>query len=62
MLVKTILDKEVDSDSGGVPKHLGKIADLMDKWEGRISDELGLTVADVAHIKAKYPLNHKMQS
>ena len=55
------LKKEIDFCNGGVPKHLGRIADSMAEWEGRISDELGLTKADVASIKTKYPMNLKLQ-
>ena len=49
------LDSVLDSDHGGVPKHLGQIADCLTEWEGRIADELGLTLADVASIKSKHP-------
>ena len=45
----------LDFKSGGVSKHLGKIADSMSEWEGRIADELGLTSADVATINKKHP-------
>ena len=43
-------------------KYLGRIADSMAEWEGRIADELGLTVADTAAIKKKYPGELKLQS
>lgn len=43
-------------------KHLGRIADSMSEWEGRIADELDLTPADVAAIKAKYPNELKLQT
>ena len=56
------LDKEIDSDSGGVLKHLGQIAYSLVKWEGRIADELKLTEADVATIKTQYPTDLKLQS
>ena len=56
------MDKEIDYNSGGVPKHLGQIADLLVQWEERIADELELTGADVASIKTKYPRNLKLQS
>ena len=51
----------IDSENNGVSKHLGQIADAMYEWEGRIADELGLSVVDVAKIKMKYPsdLNHQ---
>ena len=55
------LDKEIDFCYEGVPKHLGRIADLMAEWEGPIADELGLTEADVASIKTKHPSNLKLQ-
>jgi hypothetical protein len=51
----------LDSDHGGVPKDLGQIVDCMSEWEGRIADELGLTLADVASIKSKYPSNLELQ-
>jgi GTPase SAR1 family protein len=56
------LDKEIDFCYKGVPKHLGRIADSMAEWEGRIADELGLTEADVSTIKTKHPSNLKLQS
>ena len=43
-------------------KHLGQIADSMYEWEGAIADELGLTPADVAAIKTKYPTQLKLQA
>ena len=55
------LDKEIDFCNNGVLKHLGQIADSMAEWEGRIAEELGLTEADAANIKAKYPSNLKLQ-
>ena len=58
----THLDREIDFDSGGIPKHLGQIAYSLDKWEGQIADELGLTTADIANIKTQYPTNLKLQS
>ena len=56
------LKRTLDSDNGGVPKHLGQIADSMSEWEGRIADELGLTKADVNHIKSKHAQDLKLQS
>ena len=50
----TYLDQIVDYSSGGVPIHLGKIADSMSEWEGSIAEQLGLTPADVAAINTKY--------
>ena len=45
------LDQILDFDSGGVPKHLGQIADIMCEWEGRIAEGFGLTTAEVKSIK-----------
>ena len=56
------LDKEIDFCYKGVHKHLGRIADSMVEWKGRIADELGLTNADVASIKEEYPSNLTLQS
>lgn len=56
------LDQVLDSESDGVPEHLGQIAESMYVWEGRVADQLGLTVPDVAHIKKKYPNNIKLQA
>ena len=56
------LNQEIDCDSGGVPKQLGKIADSMAEWEGRISDELKLTEVDVAAIKTEYPTQLRQQT
>lgn len=56
------LDTVIDTENHGVNKHLGKVANVMSKWEGRISDELGLTCADVAAIKTKHPLELKLQT
>ena len=52
----------LDSKCGGVPKHSGQIADFMSQWEGSVAEHLELTSADVAHIKAKYPGELKLQS
>ena len=43
------------------PKHLGRIVNSMYEWEGLVADELGLTPADVAAIKTKYPKELKLQ-
>ena len=59
---KAQLDRVIDADSHGVLKHLGRIADSMTEWEGRISGELKLTPADVASIHTKHPRNLKLQS
>ena len=57
-----LLDQVLDSMNDGVSKHLGQIADRMYEWEGRVADELGLSPADVAAIKCKYPKGLKRQS
>ena len=59
---KAQLNRVIDADSHGVLKHLGQIADSMTEWEGRISEELKLTPADVASIHTKHPRNLKLQS
>lgn len=41
----------IDSDSGGVSKHLGQIADSMVEWEGSIAEALGLTEPQIANIR-----------
>ena len=56
------LDDVLDSRNDGVPKHLGQIADSMYEWEGPVADELGLTRADVAEIKARQPHEIKLQA
>lgn len=55
------LDQVLDADSDGVPKHLGKIADSMYEWQGRLADELGLMESDVETIKYKYPNQLNLQ-
>ena len=55
------LDQVLDLDSGGVPKHLGQIADSMCEWEGRIAEGFGLTPAEVESIKYKYKDNLELQ-
>ena len=49
------LDKALDFEHKGVPRHLGQIADSMSEWEGPIAKQLELTPADVAAIKADNP-------
>ena len=56
------LDKEIDSENEGVPKHLGRIAEEMYEWEGRIAEELELTSPDVAAIKTKHPFELRLQT
>ena len=52
----------MDSGNGGVSKHLGQIADTMYEWEGPVAEQLGLTLADIAAIKVKYPGELKLQT
>ena len=52
----------IDGENVIASKHLGQITDIMYEWEGKIADELGLTVVDVAEIKLKYPLNLRLQT
>ena len=54
------MNKEIDAD--GVLRHLGQIADSMTEWEGKISEKLELTPADVASIHTQYPKKLKLQS
>ena len=42
-------------------RELGQIADYMYEWEGRIAEELELTVAEVAGVKTKHPKELKLQ-
>ena len=56
------LDLVLDSESGGISKHLGQIADSMCEWEGPVAEQLGLTPADVAAIKVKYPGELRLQT
>ena len=48
------LDNTIDFEHGGVPTHMGAIAEAMDEWEGRVADVLGLRTVDVSDIKAKH--------
>ena len=52
----------IDFRNGGVSKHLGQIADTMYEWEGPVAEQLGLTQADIAAIKAKNPGELKLQT
>ena len=52
----------LDCENNGVSKHLGQIADSMSEWEGSIAEELGLTSANVACIKKKYPNELNLQT
>lgn len=59
---KAKLDNEIDACNDGVPKHIGQIADSMTEWEGKISEELQLTPADVASILIQHPSKLKLQT
>lgn len=48
------LDKELDFEHGGVPKHVERIASSMDEWEGGVATGLGLSKVDVAAIKTEH--------
>ena len=52
----------VDSEHGGVSKHLGQIADAIYEWEGPISEQLELTKADIAAIKTEHPNKLRLQT
>ena len=52
----------VDSEYGGVSKHLGQIADAMYEWEGPIAEQLELTEADIAAIKIEHPSKLRLQT
>ena len=56
------LDLVLDFNEHGISRHLGLIADSMYEWEGPVADELGLTPADVATIKAKYSGRLRLQT
>jgi hypothetical protein len=57
-----LIDQVIDSDHGGVSKHLGQISDSMYEWEGAVADSLGLHQADVAEIKEAHPGKLKLQA
>ena len=52
----------LDSEHGGVSKHLGQIADDICEWEGPIAEQLELTIADVAAIKMEHPCKLRLQA
>ena len=58
---KNVLDQVLDYNSGGVSKHLGQIADSMDKWEGPVAEELGLSQANISAIKEAHPKDFNLQ-
>ena len=60
------LDQEIDFEHRDIrgqviPEHLGRIADSMVDWEGRIADLLGLSDVDRSDIRAKNLNKPKMQ-
>ena len=55
------MDRLIDFGSKAL-KHLGRIADSMSAWEGKIADELDLAPADVEAIKRKHPNELKLQA
>ena len=57
-----LLNRRIDQENGGVPKHLGQIADAIYEWEGPVAMALGLTTANVAAIVKKYPNQLNMQA
>ena len=57
-----MLDQVLDFENGGVSKHLGQIADSMYEWEGPVAEQLGLTPAEIAAIKLKYPSELGLQT
>ena len=56
------LNQVLDLENSQVSRHLGQIADSMHEWEGPITEQLGLTRADVAAIKEEYPGKLKLQT
>ena len=60
--ITQLLYKEIDANNNGVPKHLGQIADSITEWEGRISELLQLTPADVASIQTLHPNKLQLQA
>jgi hypothetical protein len=52
--VRWKLDQEIDFEHGGVPQHLGRIADVMSEWQGIVADQLGLSRADTEEILERY--------
>ena len=47
----------------GVPvEQIGQIADFMYEWEGSVAERLGLTRAEVASIKERYPKDLNLQT
>ena len=61
-MLDQMFDQVLDSENGGVSKHLGEIADSMYEWEGPVAEQLGLTPADVAAIKTEHPNKLRLQT
>ena len=59
---RQMLDKVLDFENDRVSKHLGQIAESMYEWEGSVAEQLGLTPADIAAIKAEHPGKLKLQT
>ena len=57
-----MLDKVLDFENDGVSEHLGQIAESMYEWEGSVAEQLSLTQADIAAIKAEHPGKLKLQT
>ena len=57
-----MLDQVLDFENDGVSDHLGQIAESMYEWEGSVAEQLGLTPADIAAIKAEHPGKLKLQT
>lgn len=55
------LDQVLDSGNRDVSKHLGRIADSMCEWEGRVAEVLELSSADVENIKEKHKQKFNLQ-
>ena len=57
-----MLDKVLDFENDGVSQHLGQIAESMYEWQGFVAEQLRLTPADIASIKAEHPGKLKLQT
>ena len=42
-------------------QHIDQVADSISEWQGPVAEQLGLTSADIAAIKAKHPTELKLQ-
>ena len=64
--VRWKLDKEIDFEHKNatgqvIPKHLGRIADLITDWDGAVADNLDLTDAERNDIRESNPAKPKQQ-